>query len=1477
MSYSVGKTKKNGVNVKQIFLLQIIILGLIFLISAYASALTITPNAWNVIGLDSNSPASGPNRFPVGAKICGGTPGANETVTFNWDTGGTDNGTYIYLRPGSLSTINVTYGADGCADAYFEVEVARNASAYGKTRRYYITAGSVSTPRPRELYVEYLISQSRNYITDVKLNGVSIPAGGSMNLFVGNTYTIQLYGGTAPQGYNQFEEFINFPNTIFQILSVSTDYSANNSPYVSTTGHKYIYADACQWENDPNSPNYLSCLYDYKAGGSNVVTTYVVKIISGGGTSEVLNTLLYDFSGSSFHYNADFSTSARVANIYGPSSITITKAFEPKTIMPNDTSTLTFTITNPTSEAISEVNFTDSFPFGLTVASTPNVIYNGCGGGAFSPALSGGETSLSFSGGAINANSSCTISLSVTATTEGTYNNTTGYLYINNTTNTNNNASDSLIVSTQPPPPSSCGTPQTLATWTMPTSGQGSGGPPPPYTTKASDVSTATASSAGGTFIISTAQGNPVNSWAGNGWAASGSETPPGASTLPYYEFVIDTSKYGGVQISFQYYLNQGDWASVGNNYIYVYSKADNGNFNSGTAYSATKGSWQTITYTAPVTGSSTTTFRISAAGARDTSKYMYLDNITFSGCQRPNPPNISKVFSPSSIAVNASSTLSFTISNPNPTASLSGISFTDVLPQGLSIANSSSSQCGGTLTTNAGTRTITFSGGSLSGGANCSFSVTVTGTTAGQYQNVSGNISATESGPNTGGPNTGYAVASLTVIAPPAFSKSFSPTSIFTGNTSTLTFTITNPNTANGLANISFTDTLPAGLTVTSSTSSQCGGTLTTTAPDTISFAGGTLSAGASCSFAVTVTGATAGTKNNSTGNITATSGTVNLTGASASASIIVNDQNSSIDLVKQISTSPSGPWYKYVAVASGGNVYYRFKVDNTGDTPLYNVGITETAGSINPMCSWPNPLPVGGTAYCTAGPFTATTGSYTNTAYAHAQYPDGGTVYNSTNSSATYATTDLSISKNATESSFKVVGDVLHYSYTVTNSGYATLNGPVSVFDDKTSDENCPSLITIGDLDNYFDPGESITCTSSYTVTTSDIMAKQVTNTAYATAGGATSPTTNKTVSLATADLIALKTNNTNNQVIAGNSFEWVITASNTANQGSAPFTDGQKILTDVLPDVDVTYVLGTVKKSGITGNINCSLATNTINCVASGNVIIPPTLQGTVSVTNGSNVITGTGTAFTTQLSVGSIILINNVPYTVSAITNDTSLTLTTNYAGATASGVSIPASFSIPVTVTVAPSANGSLTNPKSGGVCKVDPDTLIAETNENNNDCTNSVTVIALPNLTVVKSVQAYSDPINGTTNPKIIPGSEIIYTIVVTNSGGGAVDSDSIVLTDPIPTNMVLCVSNTCSNPPVTFSCSSTPPCGLTFNYASDVTYYDAGGNPYTPVPDSAGYDANVRNISINPKGVLNGSSGAPHPNFTITFKGKVQ
>ncbi len=123
-------------------------------------------------------------------------------------------------------------------------------------------------------------------------------------------------------------------------------------------------------------------------------------------------------------------------------------------------------------------------------------------------------------------------------------------------------------------------------------------------------------------------------------------------------------------------------------------------------------------------------------------------------------------------------------------------------------------------------------------------------------------------------------------VILPPGIAKAFSPAAIPLDGTSTLTFTLTNPNPATDLVGVAFADTLPAGLTVASSTVAVCGGTTTTTAPDAIALTGATIAAAGQCQLSVTVIGAAAGFYTNTTGAVTSSNGG---TGGTATATLTV------------------------------------------------------------------------------------------------------------------------------------------------------------------------------------------------------------------------------------------------------------------------------------------------------------------------------------------------------------------------------------------------------------------------------------------------------------------------------------------------------------------------------------------------------------------------------------------------------------
>src|ERR1700747_344579 len=102
-------------------------------------------------------------------------------------------------------------------------------------------------------------------------------------------------------------------------------------------------------------------------------------------------------------------------------------------------------------------------------------------------------------------------------------------------------------------------------------------------------------------------------------------------------------------------------------------------------------------------------------------------------------PPSISKAFSPTSVAVNGTSTLTLTITNPNTGTALSGVAVTDNFPGGLQVAATpnASDGCGGTFTATAGGTSISLSGGTIAANSSCAVSVNVTPTTPGNKVNT--------------------------------------------------------------------------------------------------------------------------------------------------------------------------------------------------------------------------------------------------------------------------------------------------------------------------------------------------------------------------------------------------------------------------------------------------------------------------------------------------------------------------------------------------------------------------------------------------------------------------------------------------------------------------------------------------------------------------------------------------------------------
>ncbi len=150
--------------------------------------------------------------------------------------------------------------------------------------------------------------------------------------------------------------------------------------------------------------------------------------------------------------------------------------------------------------------------------------------------------------------------------------------------------------------------------------------------------------------------------------------------------------------------------------------------------------------------------------------------------------------------------------------------------------------------------------------------------------------------------------------------------------------------------------------------------------------------------------------------------------------------------------------------------------------------------------------------------------------------------------------------------------------------------------------------------------------------------------------------------------------------------------------------------------------------------------------------------------------------------------------------------------------------------------------------------------------------------IPLPALQVSKVSTVLWDPVNLNINPKRIPGSIVSYTITVTNTGPGSVDASTLVMTDTIPANTTLCVSNVGPCASIQFA-DGAPVSGLSYN-SGNTTFSNTpgGGAPfsYSPTADANGVDAAITGISIAPSGSLSAAGGSGNPGFSISFRVKV-
>jgi len=296
--------------------------------------------------------------------------------------------------------------------------------------------------------------------------------------------------------------------------------------------------------------------------------------------------------------------------------------------------------------------------------------------------------------------------------------------------------------------------------------------------------------------------------------------------------------------------------------------------------------------------------------------------------------------------------------------------------------------------------------------------------------------------------------------------------------------------------------------------------------------------------------------------------------------------------------------------------------------------------------------------------------------------------------------------------------------------------------------------------------------------------------------------------------ADLTLSKANNVSGSAVVGQSWNWTLTAANTGSP--ATFTAGQTIITDNLPNSNIVYGTPTVQNvSNITGsaNISCSIVSNDLTCVASG----------------------------------GSVTFASDI-------------------------GAS---NFDVVFSATA--QAAGTYQNPRTGGgIAQIDPNNLIAESNETNNSPANNTVTVGKANTTTT---------INSDNPDPSVVGQPVTVTWSVTVNAPGALGAPltgNVTVSDGTNNCTAAVSAGQCD---VTFTSAGAK--SLTATYAGDSNYNGSASTPATPHTVNKA-DTTTTITSDNPDPSTPGQSvtvqwtttvnspgaGTPTGNVTVTVSG---
>ncbi|HEY4375471.1 MAG TPA: hypothetical protein VGN52_26345 [Burkholderiales bacterium] len=656
--------------------------------SPFNTTMTITINnpgtaTVNNITVTDPYPLSTPNNAQLNdngavSNSCGGT------ATFN-------NGTHIL----TVGTFTLAPG-QSCS-------IVRSITApTSTTTRTYSNTATVSATAMSN------VTAGADYVTG---NGANAPPVLTKTIGGASSFTIAA-GGTA--------------NMVLTINNTNTTAMGDTNPIVDTfpsgmssAAGSFVsrqcngLADTTRWSNSGGALTLTLGATTINAGSNCTATVAVTAATPGIYTNTFGAVTVTTPSGL-----GDSNTANATLRVVGPP--TVTKSFAPSAIAPGNISTMSITVTNPSTnpDSLPAVAISDSYAGGLINQGTATLSCVDAGGATLATGtLTGGAnggTVVGFNGATLPAGGSCTITQKVTPAA-GTYTNTTGApaTTVGGVTLNGTPASATLTVNTLAPPTVSKAfsaasiSPGGTATLTITLSNPNAAGLgtmtlTSPFTDTLPISNTGQQMTVASAGSLSTTCSGAASSTANGVTLASGSSIPAGGCTI-------------SVDVKVNSTINS------------------------------------TYVNTIPV-GALVTNGGSNAAAASATLLV-------------PGPPTVAKAFAPASINVNGTSTLTITLASPTG-ASIGNVTLTDTLPTNVVAAGTPAitNTCGGAVSvSNTTPQSVILTSGTVPA-AGCAFSVNVTSSVAGVYDNNIPGSNLTSSGGNS--PNGIIASARLTVGA---------------------------------------------------------------------------------------------------------------------------------------------------------------------------------------------------------------------------------------------------------------------------------------------------------------------------------------------------------------------------------------------------------------------------------------------------------------------------------------------------------------------------------------------------------------------------------------------------------------------------------------------------------------------------------------------------------------------------------------